>query len=82
MHYEGEITEDHTVGDTDGRWLGVNGDEDASVFYERRLSDIEEGTYYYFSARAIDTHPATLRSVMQNLHNRSIRCSTVCTCLR
>jgi len=41
MHYEGEITEDHTVGDTDGRWLGVNGDEDASVFYERRLSDID-----------------------------------------
>jgi len=56
MHYSGEITEDHTPGDTDGRWLGVNGDVGRSVFYARTFSGITEGAYYNFSAWAIDTH--------------------------
>jgi len=57
LDYDGAITEDHTAGDTNGRWLSVNGADEPGEFYRRTITGIQEDSYYFFNAWVIDTHP-------------------------
>jgi len=57
MNYGGELTEDFTEGDVDGRFFSVNGDFDPGEFYRRQITGLTAGASYLFSAWAINTKP-------------------------